>query len=101
MFHAHGRILERRPASPPVGGWWMFNVGIGIGIGIGIGGIFVILLVCLVVFGPEQPPETARKAGRLIGELLDIDAQLAELQRERQLLRAALEGQQERVPFRP
>jgi TatA/E family protein of Tat protein translocase len=109
----------------------MFNVGIG--------EILVILLVCLVVFGPEQLPETARQAGRLIGqlqlltqdaldrlneqagndlnlpdlrvgwlralardylrELLDIDAQLAELQHERQLLRAALEGQQERVPF--
>jgi sec-independent protein translocase protein TatB len=109
----------------------MFNVGIG--------EIFVILLVCLVVFGPERLPEMARKAGRLIGqlqlltqgvldqlkeaagdelnlpdlrvgslraqardylrELMDIDAQMAELQRERQRLRAALEGEQERVPF--
>lgn len=109
----------------------MFNVGIG--------EIFVILLVCLVVFGPERLPEMARRAGRLIGqlqlltqgaldqlkqeagdelglpdlrvgslrvqardylrELLDIDAQMAELQRERQRLRAALEEEQEGVPF--
>jgi sec-independent protein translocase protein TatB len=109
----------------------MFNVGIG--------EIFVILLVCLVVFGPERLPEMARKAGRLIGqlqlltqgaldqlkeeagdelnlpdlrvgslraqardylrELMDIDAQMVELQRERQRLRAALEGEPERVPF--
>jgi sec-independent protein translocase protein TatB len=39
----------------------MFNVGIG--------EIFVILLVCLVVFGPERLPEMARRAGRLIGQL--------------------------------
>jgi sec-independent protein translocase protein TatB len=37
----------------------MFNVGIG--------EVFVILLVCLVVFGPERFPEMARQAGRLIG----------------------------------
>jgi sec-independent protein translocase protein TatB len=109
----------------------MFNVGIG--------EIFVILLVCLVVFGPERLPEMARRAGRLIGqlqlltqsaldqlkeqagdevglpdlrvgslrsqardylrELMDIDAQVAELQRERQRLRAALEEEQVGVPF--
>jgi sec-independent protein translocase protein TatB len=39
----------------------MFNVGIG--------EIFVILLVFLVVFGPERLPEMARQAGRLIGRL--------------------------------
>jgi sec-independent protein translocase protein TatB len=113
----------------------MFNVGVG--------EVFVILLVCLVVFGPERFPEMTRQAGRLIGqlqlltqrapsssseqlkeeagdelnlpdlrvgslraqardylrELMDIDAQMAELQRERQRLGAALEGEQERVPF--
>jgi sec-independent protein translocase protein TatB len=104
-----------------------------------IGEIFVILLVCLVVFGPERLPEMARQAGRLIGrlhlltqgaldqlkketgeelklpdlrvgslraqaqdylrELMDIDAQLAELQRERQRLCAELGEERERVPF--
>lgn len=39
----------------------MFNVGIG--------EIFVILLVCLVVFGPERLPEMTRQARRLIGQL--------------------------------
>jgi Sec-independent protein translocase protein TatA len=38
----------------------MFNVGIG--------AIFVILLVCLVVFGPERL-QMARQTGRLIGRL--------------------------------
>jgi len=109
----------------------MFNVGIG--------EIFVILLVCLVVFGPERLPEMARQTGRLIGqlqlltqsaldqlkdqagpglnlpdlrvgslggqardylrELMDIDEQMVELQRERQRLRAAIDEHQERVPF--
>jgi mttA/Hcf106 family protein len=39
----------------------MFNVGVG--------EVFVILLVCLVVFGPERFPEMTRQAGRLIGQL--------------------------------
>ena len=39
----------------------MFNVGIG--------EVFVIVLVCLVVFGPERLPEMARQAGRLLGKL--------------------------------
>jgi sec-independent protein translocase protein TatB len=110
----------------------MFNVGIG--------EILVILLVCLIVFGPERLPEMARKAGRLIGrftlmaqgaldqineeaklkdvnlpdlrvgslraqardylqELMDIDGQMAELQSERERVRAALDGVRERVPF--
>jgi sec-independent protein translocase protein TatB len=107
---------------------------------IGIEKIFTILLVCLVVFGPERLPELARQAGRLLGqlrlltqgaldqlkqeadlkdlnlpdlqvgslraqardylgELMDVEGQMAELQRERERLRAALEGEQARVPF--
>ena len=102
----------------------MFNVGIG--------EIAVIVLVCLVVFGPERLPEMARQAGRWLAmarlaaqrsldelkqqadlkdvdlpdlrvgslraqardyvrELLDIEGQLAELEREREQLRRALE----------
>jgi sec-independent protein translocase protein TatB len=46
----------------------MFNVGIG--------EIFAILVVCLVLFGPERLPELARQAGRLLGrfQLLVQDA---------------------------
>jgi sec-independent protein translocase protein TatB len=110
----------------------MFNVGIG--------EIFAILVVCLLLFGPERLPELARQAGRLLGqfqllvqgaldqlkeesdlndlnlpdlrvgslraqardylrELMDVKGQIAELQRERERLRTALEGQQEQVPF--
>jgi sec-independent protein translocase protein TatB len=110
----------------------MFNVGIG--------EIFAILVVCLLLFGPERLPELARQAGRLLGqfqllvqgaldqlkeesdlkdlnlpdlrvgslraqardylrELMDVEGQIAELQRERERLRTALEGQQEQVPF--
>jgi sec-independent protein translocase protein TatB len=100
----------------------MFNVGIG--------EIFAILVVCLLLFGPERLPELARQAGRLLGqfqllvqgaldlnlpdlrvgslraqardylrELMDVEGQIAELQRERERLRTALEGEQERVPF--
>ncbi len=39
----------------------MFNVGLG--------EIFVIVLICLIVFGPERLPEMARQAGRLLGRL--------------------------------
>ena len=39
----------------------MFNVGLG--------EIFIIVVVCLVVFGPERLPEMARQAGRLLGQL--------------------------------
>lgn len=101
----------------------MFNVGIG--------EVAVIVLVCLVVFGPERLPEVARQVGRFLGqarlwtqealdqlkqeadlkdldlpdlrvgslraqargyvqELLDVEGQMAELQRERDRLRAAL-----------
>jgi hypothetical protein len=36
--------LEAARLAVPVGGWWVFNVGID--------EIFVVLFVCLVVFGP-------------------------------------------------
>ncbi len=106
----------------------MFNVGIG--------EIIVIVIVCLVVFGPERVPEMARQAGRLLGklrlatqgaldqlkeeaelkdlnlpdlrvgslraqardyvrELLDVEGQMAELERERAALKAALAGEAE------
>ncbi|HEY2959829.1 MAG TPA: twin-arginine translocase TatA/TatE family subunit [Actinomycetota bacterium] len=39
----------------------MFNVGIG--------EIVTILLVCLLVFGPERLPEVARQVGRGLGKL--------------------------------
>lgn len=103
----------------------MFNVGIA--------EIFVIVLVCLLVFGPERLPEMARQAGRFLGklrlttqgaldqlkeeadlkdinmpnlrvgslraqardyvrELMDIEGQMAELERERDTLKATLEA---------
>jgi sec-independent protein translocase protein TatB len=104
----------------------MFNVGLG--------EILVIVLVCLVVFGPERLPEMARQVGRFVGrlrlttqdaldqlkhetdlkdlnlpdlrvgslrtqardyvrELMDVEGQMAELERERAELRAALDGE--------
>ena len=39
----------------------MFNVGLG--------EVLVIVLVCLLVFGPERLPDVARKAGRALGQL--------------------------------
>src|SRR6266536_294567 len=103
----------------------MFNVGIG--------EIAVIVLVCLVVFGPQRLPAMARQAGRWLAqarlaversldelkqqadlkdldlpdlrvgslrqqardyvrELLDVEGQMAELERERDRLRAALDA---------
>lgn len=103
----------------------MFNVGIG--------EIAVIVLVCLIVFGPERLPQMARQAGRFLGqlrlmtqsaldqlkqeadlkdinlpelrvgslrtqardyvrELLDIEGQMAELEREREEIKANLES---------
>jgi len=53
--------LEAARLAVPVGGWWMFNVGID--------EIFVILFVCLVVFGLERLLGVARQAGRLTGQL--------------------------------
>jgi sec-independent protein translocase protein TatB len=39
----------------------MFNVGAG--------ELLVILLIALIVLGPEKLPETARKIGNVVGEL--------------------------------
>jgi sec-independent protein translocase protein TatB len=39
----------------------MFNVGTG--------ELLVILLIALIVLGPEKLPETARKIGNVVGEL--------------------------------
>ena len=102
----------------------MFNVGLG--------EIAVIVLVCLLVFGPERLPEMARQAGRFLGrlrlttqdaldqlkeeadlkdlnlpdlrvgslraqardyvrELMDVEGQMAELEREREQLRKAID----------
>jgi sec-independent protein translocase protein TatB len=36
---------------------------------VGLGEIFMIVLVCLLVFGPERLPEMARQAGRFLGRL--------------------------------
>jgi sec-independent protein translocase protein TatB len=36
---------------------------------VGIGEILVIVLVCLMVFGPERLPEVARQLGRALGKL--------------------------------
>jgi sec-independent protein translocase protein TatB len=103
----------------------MFNVGLG--------EIVVIVLVCLVVFGPDRLPEMARQIGRFLGrlrlttqdaldqlkeetdlknlnlpdlrigslrsqardyvrELMDVEGQMAELERERDQLKAAIDS---------
>jgi sec-independent protein translocase protein TatB len=36
---------------------------------VGIGEIVIIILVCLMVFGPERLPEVARQLGRALGKL--------------------------------
>ena len=105
----------------------MFNVGLG--------EIVAIVLVALLLFGPERLPEMARQAGRWLGrlrlttqdaldqlkdeadlkdlslpdlrigslrsqardyvrELMDVEGQMAELEREREQLKAALEAEQ-------
>ena len=105
----------------------MFNVGLG--------EIVIIVLVTLLLFGPERLPEMARQAGRWLGrlrlttqdaldqlkdetdlkdlnlpdlrigslrsqardyvrELMDVEGQMAELEREREQLQAALEAEQ-------
>ena len=105
----------------------MFNVGLG--------EIMIIVLVVLLLFGPERLPEMARQAGRFLGrlrlttqdaldqlkeetdlkdlnlpdlrigslrsqardyvrELMDVEGQMAELERERQELQAALDAEQ-------
>jgi sec-independent protein translocase protein TatB len=104
----------------------MFNVGLG--------EIMIIVLVVLLLFGPERLPEMARQAGRFLGrvrlttqdaldqlkeetdlkdlnlpdlkigslrsqardyvrELMDVEGQMAELERERQELKAALDAE--------
>jgi sec-independent protein translocase protein TatB len=101
---------------------------------VGIGEIAVIVLVCLIVFGPERLPQLARQLGRFLGqvrlmtqgaldqlkeeadlkdinlpdlkvgslrtqardyvrELLDIEGQMAELEREREQIKASLEAE--------
>ena len=103
----------------------MFNVGIG--------EIAVIVLVCLIVFGPDRLPQMARQTGRFLGqvrlmtqgaldqlkeeadlkdinlpelrvgslrsqardyvrELLDIEGQMADLEREREEIKANLDS---------
>jgi sec-independent protein translocase protein TatB len=98
---------------------------------VGIGEIAVVVLVCLIVFGPERLPQVARQIGRFLGqlrlttqgaldqlkqeadlkdvnlpdlrvgslraqardyvrELLDIEGQMAELEREREQLKQSL-----------
>jgi Tat protein translocase TatB subunit len=100
---------------------------------VGIGEIAVIVLVCLIVFGPERLPQMARQTGRFLGqlrlmtqgaldqlkqeadlkdinlpelrvgslrtqardyvrELLDIEGQMADLEREREEIKANLES---------
>jgi sec-independent protein translocase protein TatB len=99
---------------------------------VGIGEIAIIVLVCLIVFGPERLPQMARQVGRFLGqlrlttqgaldqlkneadlkdinlpdlrvgslrtqardyvrELLDVEGQMAELEREREEIKAKLE----------
>jgi sec-independent protein translocase protein TatB len=103
---------------------------------VGIGEIAVIVLVCLIVFGPERLPQMARQVGRFLGqlrlttqgaldqlkqeadlkdinlpdlrvgslrsqardyvrELLDIEGQMAELEREREQIKASLKAEVE------
>jgi sec-independent protein translocase protein TatB len=100
---------------------------------VGLGEIVAIVLVCLVVFGPERLPEMARQIGRFLGrlrlttqealdqlkeetdlkdlnlpdlrigslrsqardyvrELMDVEGQMAELERERAELKAAIDS---------
>ena len=109
----------------------MFNVGLG--------EIVAIVLVTLLLFGPERLPEMARQAGRFLGrvrlttqdaldqlkdetdlkdlnlpdlrigslrsqardyvrELMDVEGQMADLEREREQLKAALDAEQNGGP---
>jgi sec-independent protein translocase protein TatB len=104
----------------------MFNIGLG--------EIVAIVLVTMLLFGPEKLPEMARQAGRFLGrlrlttqdaldqlkdetdlkdlnlpdlrigslrsqardyvrELMDIEGQMAELEREREQIKAALDAE--------
>jgi sec-independent protein translocase protein TatB len=101
---------------------------------VGLGEIIAIVLVVLLLFGPERLPEMARQIGRFLGrlrlttqealdqlkdeadikdlnlpdlrigslrsqardyvrELMDVEGQMAELEREREQLKAALDGE--------
>jgi Tat protein translocase TatB subunit len=103
---------------------------------VGIGEIGVIILVCLIVFGPDRLPQMARQLGRFLGqvrlmtqgaldqlkqeadlkdinlpdlkvgslrtqardyvrELLDIEGQMADLEHERDQIKASLEAEVE------
>ncbi|MFN0090964.1 MAG: Sec-independent protein translocase protein TatB [Acidimicrobiales bacterium] len=65
----------------------MFNVGGG--------ELFVILLVALIVLGPERLPDAVRKVGRFVGELRSMSDGF---QRE---LRAAVEEEPGKPLFPP
>jgi sec-independent protein translocase protein TatB len=106
---------------------------------VGLGEIVAIVLVALLLFGPERLPEMARQAGRWLGrlrlttqdaldqlkdetdlkdlnlpdlrigslrsqardyvrELMDVEGQMAELEREREQLKAALDAEQNGGP---
>jgi sec-independent protein translocase protein TatB len=103
---------------------------------VGLGEIVIIVLITLMLFGPERLPDMARQAGRFLGrlrlttqdaldqlkeeadikdlnlpdlrigslrsqardyvrELMDVEGQMAELERERQQLKAALDAEQD------
>jgi sec-independent protein translocase protein TatB len=102
---------------------------------VGLGEIVIIVLVTLLLFGPERLPDMARQVGRFLGrlrlttqdaldqlkdetdlkdlnlpdlrigslrsqardyvrELMDVEGQMAELEREREQLKAALDAEQ-------
>jgi sec-independent protein translocase protein TatB len=102
---------------------------------VGLGEIVAIVLVTLLLFGPERLPEMARQVGRFLGrlrlttqdaldqlkdetdlkdlnlpdlrigslrsqardyvrELMDVEGQMAELEREREQLKAAIDAEQ-------
>jgi sec-independent protein translocase protein TatB len=53
---------------------------------VGIGEIAIIVLVCLVVFGPERLPQIARQIGRFLGQLrLTTQSALDQLKQEADL----------------
>jgi sec-independent protein translocase protein TatB len=53
---------------------------------VGFGELLVLVLVCLVVFGPERLPEVARQLGRFVGRVrLTTQRLLDELKNEAEL----------------
>lgn len=53
---------------------------------IGFGELLVIVLVCLVVFGPERLPEVARQLGRFVGRIrITTQTMLDDLRNEAEL----------------